>query len=328
MVILPISKTRPMTGVRLLIIFLMTTVVCKAQQLSLFTQYRENNSIINPAAVESDFLGFGNNITIGASYRQQWVGFEGAPRTQTIRASYFKDDMRGVALMFGGHLINDQTGPTGFTGFYGRIAGVLTDDAENGGLSFGLSAGAVQYRVKSSSLVLRDPGDVLGQTDQSQIFPDVGVGVFFYKATGGRFANDYFYAGLSVPQVAGLDLTFTNPQGKFTTQRVRHYYGMLGFYKFFANDGFLEPSMWVKYTPNAPVNIDANLRYQLPTALWVGVGGSSAGAVHLETGVVIGKNAGADQIFRIGYGFDYNFSSFGPSTGGTHELNLTMSFRN
>ena len=55
---------------------------------------------------------------------------------------------------------------------------------------------------------------------------------------------------------------------------------------------------------------------------------SDVSSVHLETGFVIGKNSGADQILRIGYGFDYNFSSFGPSAGGTHELNLTMSFRN
>lgn len=317
-----------MTGVRIMIFMLMTTTVCSAQQLSLFTQYRENNSIINPAAVESDYLAFGNNISLGASYRQQWVGFSGAPSTQTIRATYFNDQTRGVGFMFGGHLINDQTGPTGFTGIYGRIAGVLSDDPESGGFSVGLSAGMVQYRVRASDLVLRDQGDVFGQTDQSQLFPDVGVGIFYYTATGGRFSTDYFYAGVSVPQVVGLDLTFTNESGEYVNQRVRHFYGMLGYYKFFSNDGFLEPSLWVKYTPNTPVNVDLNLRYQLPAALWVGAGGSSAGAVHLETGFVLGQNAGGDQLFKIGYGFDYNFSSFGPTAGSTHELNLTLSFRN
>lgn len=318
-----------MTRVCLLVIFLLTTAVSFAQQLSLFTQYRENLTIINPAAVEADFLAYGNNITVGASYRSQWSGFGGsAPKTQTLRASYLNSGGSGVAMMFGGQLINDQTGPTGFTGFYGRIGGVLTSDPEYGGLAIGLSAGMVQYRVRSSDIKLRDENDALGGVDQGQMFPDIGVGVFFYKAVGGRFSDDYFYAGLSVPQAFGLDLTFTNEQGEFFTKRVQHFYGQVGYYKFFRNDGFLEPSMWVKYTPNAPVNVDVNLRYQMPTALWIGAGGSSAGAVHLETGIVLGENAGLNNTFRFGYGFDYNFSTFGPSTGATHELNLTLSFQN
>jgi hypothetical protein len=39
-----------------------------AQQLSLFTQYRENATILNPAAVESDFLAYGQSKTLGATY--------------------------------------------------------------------------------------------------------------------------------------------------------------------------------------------------------------------------------------------------------------------
>ena len=88
--------------------------------------------------------------------------------------------MRGVALQAGGFLVNDQTGPTGFTGAYGRIAGIVTDDPTYGGLSIGLSAGMVQYRVKSSDIILRDANDQLGTVDQNQLFPDVGLGVFFY----------------------------------------------------------------------------------------------------------------------------------------------------
>ncbi|MEY4134068.1 MAG: hypothetical protein RL386_418, partial [Bacteroidota bacterium] len=82
-----------------------------AQQLSLFTQYRENLSLINPAAIETDYLAFGNNVSFGASYRAQWIGLPGNPRTQTIRGTFLADRMSGVALMAGGQLINDQTGP-------------------------------------------------------------------------------------------------------------------------------------------------------------------------------------------------------------------------
>lgn len=295
----------------------------QAQQLSLFTQYRDNAGIINPAAVESDWLGFGQNITFGASYRAQWVGLDNAPRTLVARGSYLYADGAGVTLMAGGYLMNDQTGPTGFTGLYGRIAGIVTQDPEVGGFSIGLGAGAVNYRVKASEIRLREQGDIVGTTDQSQFFPDVSLGLYFYHLIGRN--DDYFYAGLSVPQVIGLDLTFQDENGEYTTKRVQHFYGMLGFYKFFNNDSFLEPSVWVKYAPGAPINADFNLRYYLPVNLWIGAGGSTAGSAHLETGIVLGDTAGFDQTFRIGYGFGYSFSSFGPAAGTSHEINLAFS---
>jgi len=325
---LRISKTFPMPGFRLLAILLLFCTVqgLRAQQLSLFTQYRENSTIINPAAVESDYLAYGLNVSFGASYRNQWVGISGSPTTQVVRGSYLADGMSGVALMAGGHIINDVTGPTGLTGFYGRIAGILTDDPSYGGFSIGLSAGYVQYRVNGSEIVFREGTDNIGTTDQSQMYPDVGLGLFFYKAAGGRFVDNYFYAGVSVPQVFGLDLTFQNDDGEFVTKRVQHIYGQVGFYKFFDNNSFLEPSVWFKYAPNVPTNIDINLRYQLPSTLWVGAGVSTAQNVHLEAGLVLGENIGLDNTLRFGYGYDYSFSSFGPTAGNTHEINVTYSF--
>lgn len=315
-----------MVGLRLfgILFLLLAANGLFAQQLSLFTQYRENATIINPAAIESDYLVFGQNVTFGASYRNQWVGISGSPTTQVARVSFVADGMSGVALMGGAHIINDATGPTGFTGFYGRLGGIVTDDPAYGGFVLGLSAGYVQYRVNGSDIVFKDGLDNVGATDQSQMYPDLGVGLYFYKNVG-RY-DDMFYAGLSVPQVFGLDLTFQNENGEFSTQRVQHFYGTLGLYKFFDNDSFLEPSIWIKYAPNAPSNVDINLRYQLPSTLWVGAGVSTANNVHLETGFILGSNVGLDSTVRLGYGFDYSFSSFGPTAGNTHELNVTYSF--
>ncbi len=318
-----------MSGLRLIAILCLvgTANGLFAQQLSLFTQYRENATIINPAAVESDFLVFGNNLTFGASYRQQWVGLEGAPTTQVVRGSYIASGMSGVALMAGGHIINDVTGPTGFTGFYGRIAGILSGDPEYGGLVVGLSAGYVQYRVNGSELVFRDGVDNIGGVDQSQMYPDLGVGLYYYQAVGGgRYSSDFIYGGLSVPQLFGLDLTFQNDAGEFITTRVQHIYATAGYIKTFDNESFIEPSIWVKSVENADINVDVNLRYQLPSTLWIGAGYSTAQTIHLETGLVLNENVGLDNMIRIGYGYDYSFTSFGPTAGNTHEINVTFSF--
>lgn len=309
----------------LLLFFAAAPLFLAAQQLSLFTQYRENATLINPAAIESDFFAYGQNLSFGLTSRIQWAGFTNAPRTQTIRGSYLNKDLSGVTLLLGGHLINDQTGPTGFTGLYGRLGGVVSADPEFSGLSFALSAGVVQYRVKASEIRLHDDGDVIGSQNQSQLFPDVGLGIYYYQMLSGNWDGDYFYAGVSVPQVIGLDLTFQDENGEYYTKRIQHFYGMLGLYKFFDNDSFLEPSVWLKYAPNAPINADINLRYQLPSSIWIGTGVSTGKNFHLETGFALGENVGFDNTLRLGYGFDYSFSSFGPSTGSTHEINLTLS---
>jgi hypothetical protein len=96
-------------------------------------------------------------------------------------------------------------------------------------------------------------------------------------------------------------------------------------YLFFDNNSFIEPSVWVKYVPNAPVNVDVNLRYQLPGSLWVGTGGSTAGMLHLEAGVLLGENLGLNNSIRIGYAYDYSFRTFGPFVGGGHEINVSYS---
>ncbi len=294
-----------------------------AQQLSLFTQYREHNSVVNPAAVNSDYLIFEQNVSFGASYRAQWSGLEGAPRTQVLRGEFLADDMRGVSIMAGGHLINDQTGPTGFTGLYGRFGGIISDDPLYGGIAFGISGGIVQYRVDANDLRLREAGDIELMNDQTQLYPDVGLGVFAYTMVDNQ---DYVYGGVSVPQVIGLDLTFQDETGEFLTQRVQHFYAQAGYIKFFDDYTFLEPSVWVKYVPNAPINVDVNLRYQFAGAFWVGAGGSSAQTAHLEAGVLIGDTVGYGQNLKVGYGYDYSFSSFGPTVGGAHEINLSYSF--
>lgn len=321
----------PMIKYFLLPLLLITSLQLSAQQLPLFTQYRENATIINPAALETDFFAYGNNITLGASYRSQWGSISGGPRTQTLRGSYVGLNGGGVNLTAGGYLINDVTGPTGFTGFYGRIGGVLGSDPEYSGLAIGISGGMVQYRIDADKVVVRDAGDPVAAQDNAQVYPDLGVGIYFYNTVG---QDNYFYVGASVPQLFGLNLNFTDDNGDFSVERARHYYGMAGYYSFFDNDSFIEMSLWGKYIPGAPANLDFNIRYQLPAAIWIGTGlgrglgtaGSNSTNFHLDAGFTLGEAAGFDSTIRFGYGFDYSFSSFGPPAGSTHEVNLSYSF--
>ena len=297
-----------------------------AQQLPLFTQYREMQGVLNPAAVPNGFLTHQNKGAIGISTRRQWADLPNSPTTQVLRGEYFFAEHTGVTLLTGGYFIKDQTGPTGFTGIYGRVAGVITSDAEVGGLSFGLAAGGVQYSVKTTELKLRDANDLRASQDYQQWYPDISLGAFWYQRLGQFEAEDYVYAGVSVPQMMSLALDVKDLNHTFQLERTRHYYGSVGWYHFFGNDAFIEPSAWIKYSEKAPINVDFNIRYQAANTFWIGVGSSNQGNIHAELGLILGKNIGFDSNFRFGYGFDYATKSFGPYVGTTHEINVSYAF--
>ncbi len=319
-----------MTRFLLLAFILSIGIHLPAQQLPLFTQYGEQIGIINPAAVSSDFLLYEHNASFSATYRRQWTGLDAAPKTQTIRGEYVFAEGDGFGMVAGGHLINDQTGPTGFTGIYGRVAGILSSDPYDYGISLGFNVGLVQYRVNISEIKFLELNDILITEDQSRLYPDVGFGVFAYKrlSGGGFFDDSQIYGGISVPQLIGLNLEFKDANDQFFTKRVQRYYGVLGLVKHFDDNKYLQPTVWIKYVDGSPVNVDFNLRYQMAANFWLGTGASTAGSIRLESGLILSEEVGYGNHFKIAYSFDYSFRSFGPAAGTTHEISLFYSFGN
>ena len=308
--------------VRLTLIFAL--IYCfqsvQAQQTPLFNQYRDQANIINPAFIGDDYFIRDNNVTIGLSFRSQWTGLDNNPVTQALKGDYIFEN-RGVSLLTGGYIINDRTGPTGLTGVYGKIGGILSDDPYWGGISFAITAGIQQFRIDTDRIILREQNDIINAGEQNQITPDVGLGVFWYhNISGGFFNEDFVYAGASVPQVLGLNINFADDNGEYNLKRKQHFYAMVGMYKFLSEDSFLQPSAWVRYVANAPVSVDFNLRYQINESFYFGAGSSLSGNFHFETGFILGNQ------LRIGYGFDYPFNTIGPIGGGSHEININFAF--
>lgn len=289
--------------------------LAEAQQLPIFTQYRANRGYLNPASIDVDALKYSTNLVIGASYRTQWVGLQSGPKTQTLYGTY-RSTNSGVNLLAGGYLINDKADRVGFTGLYGRVAGILSNDYEEAGLSVGLTFGGVQYRVNLKGL---DAADPLAGGKQGQMNMDVGAGIFAYTRVRDY---DYFYGGISIPQALGLDLTFRTENGTFKTKRIQHFYGLIGYYLELNNDAFIEFSSWAKYVKNVPFHADFNMRYHISENFWFGGGYSTSKTAHGEIGVFI---PGEYTNIRIGYGYDAAFSTLSNFFGSTHEINVTYS---
>ena len=79
-----------------------------SQQLQSSSFYDLQGVIHNPS-----MAGVQKHDLIGATYRTQWSGISGAPKTATLFGS-FKMDKHAIGL--GGYLYNDQTGPISRSG--------------------------------------------------------------------------------------------------------------------------------------------------------------------------------------------------------------------
>lgn len=256
---------------------------------------------------------------IGVSSRRQWSqqAIREAPVTSNFQIERIWDNWGQVGLIAGVNILHDQVGKMGTTGLYGRLAGII-GDPRSGGLSLGISIGYVQYRLRSSETQPLQQGDPLLSADQTQWAPDVGFGLYYFQ----KFEHSkFFYVGASVPQSFQLDLTFRNMDNAFSLQRVRHYYGVIGFYHFPTNYTFIEPSIWIRYVEGVPFSADLNVRWQPEERFWVGGGVGTSKSVHFEFGLRLG----VEKNYKIAYSADIGFNDYSPFFGSSHEIHLGYS---
>jgi type IX secretion system PorP/SprF family membrane protein len=307
-------------------LFLLQAAQSKAQQLPLFTQYREYHSVLNPATISSDYITDQYTAAFGASVRTQWVAIDRNPKTQILRGEYFIPSGGNFHLITGGYLMNDQTGATGFTGAYGRVAVLASADPSYSGVAMGLSIGATQFRLSTDNIIFAQGAE--GIQNYRQIYPDLSIGIFGYGSLSdkGNGGDNILYGGVSVPQLLGLNLNFRSEQNKeFSVQRIAHYYALVGYYKYIGENSLIEPSAWLRYVKGAPIGVDFNLRGQLSSTIWLGAGFSTTRVLHTEIGFLMGENLGLDNFrVKIGYGFDHAFNTVAPYFGTTHEVNLSI----
>ncbi len=298
------------------ILFLATPLL--SQQLPTFLNYSNNWQLLNPAATNPDFLRDDYYTTaLAANYRKQWSGIEAAPTTQSLLYSWMPESLQ---FHTGLQLLNDKTGVLGLSGVYGQFAYRIPFNRKHF-LSIGLNAGLVQYRTKTSQVRLLDANDILG-ADANKIYPDFGLGIYYQY-------DDWFYAGVSVPQVFGLQTAFGAGQQTYELTRLRHYYAQtrINWYQNRSKSSYFSLSAWGKYLPNVPLTFDANIRYYFQDIFWLGLGGSTAEIAHLEVGCIIGEGLGyLDGLMHVGFGYDYSLSAASNLLGNTLELSVRYSW--
>lgn len=317
-----------------LFLFLLITALAfplSAQQLPLFSAYRDQRQLLNPADMSNNYLLNEMNFSLGASYRNQWMGVDDSPQTQALSFEYISPNNN---IISGGHLINDQTGKIGQVGVYGRFAYRLELSRRfDQVLVFGLGAGLVQYRARLAEIAFAEPEDFTSLNDKV-LFPDFSLGAFYHY-------KDQLYAGVSVPQVFALNTVFrdSTDQRDFAVQRTPHLYGVVGGFIdvawFGSSTSFIEPSLWLRYVPNSPISADVNVRYQISDFYWLGVGGGVgwgtqlSSNLHFETGLQLGEAVNIyNGQWKISFAYDVPLSEYRSVFGNSFEVMLSYAWAN
>ncbi|WP_239023265.1 type IX secretion system membrane protein PorP/SprF [Muricauda aurantiaca] len=221
-----------------------TGLSLRAQQDAQYTQYMYNTVSVNPA-----YAGSRGHLSIAALYRNQWLGLDGAPQTQTLNL-HTPIGYRGVGM--GISIVNDQIGPTSETYFDADFSYTIYTSLE-GRLSFGLKASAHMLDIRYSELdeFEIDPQLQTQQDIQNQFSPNIGAGVYYH--------TNRFYAGLSVPRI--LETTHFDESSVSTARERMNVYLITGYV--WDLNPFLKfkPTLLTKMVQGAPLQTDISANF-------------------------------------------------------------------
>jgi type IX secretion system PorP/SprF family membrane protein len=313
-----LSRVRYMTALAFATLAGVQTV--HAQQEVQYSQYMFNMLAVNPA-----YAGSRDVLSMTGLYRQQWVGIDGAPTTQSFTIDMpIKKEKVGIGFQ----AYNDQIGIFKNTGVALSYA-YRVKVSQRTTLSMGVQGGVtnlygdllgVQRTLTGTDIDPAFSGNI------SKWLPNVGVGLYL--------SNDRGYIGLSAPTL--IQNRFKDGEATKSSDSVarqdRHYFLMAGFVIGLGRSLALKPSFLVKATRDAAA-IDLNLN------LWIkdriAIGGSwrtnnkdfKSTFGNLNGDAVIGMlEIQATDQFRLGYAYDFALNGLQSKQNGTHEVMLRYEF--
>ncbi|UXX79706.1 type IX secretion system membrane protein PorP/SprF [Reichenbachiella carrageenanivorans] len=275
----------------------------RAQQQVMFTQYMFNQLAINPA-----YAGIHDGISTSFLARNQWVGFEGAPKTQTF-SIHSPIKYRSIAL--GAVLIRDEIGLTDQFGAYFSSA-YRINFSNRSKLSFGLQLSFNQYQVDYSENTNNDPN--LANQNINDISPNAGAGVMWH--------SDRFYLGFSIPQLVSNSLNSIgegslDPDAKL----VRHYFMSAGYVFDLSRNLKLKPNLLFKWVQGAPFEIDINANFLIKELIWLGLSYRSMDSFDALFQIQVTPQ------FQLGYSYDFlTTTDLSRVNSGSHEIMINYVF--
>lgn len=289
------------TYIKITTLFLLITLCFQqeatAQQEAQYSMYMFNPLSINPA-----YTGSKNALDITLLHRSQWVGIEGAPKTQTLS---IQSPLKGRPIALGLSVYNDAIGANKNTGVYVDFAYNIPVNKQGSRLAFGLKGGMDFFSSDlKEQTVIDDTDDTYNNGSYSHQLPNFGFGVFYY---GKRH-----YVGLAIPRLLENSIVPNNSE----SVQHRHFYAMAGYVFRLSSTLDFKPSVNLKQVKGAPLSADFNASLLFYDWIWFGA--------MYRTGGVLGANImiNITKSLRFGYAYDYTTNAINDFNSGSHEIML------
>jgi type IX secretion system PorP/SprF family membrane protein len=258
----------------------------------------------NPA-----FAGCREALSVSALYRNQWVGFNDAPKIYSFSAhSPLYNKRMGLGLLI-------EHNSLGIFKETNLMANYAYDIEVSGArLAFGLGFGATLYNIAWNDLVSSNGGDVLIMNEaESSVIPNFSVGTYYY-------ARNYFI-GLSIPYILSRELDDETGQYLVSFNPSGNNLFLTGGYEFHLNPQIkLSPSLLMKYQPDDAIQLDCNLQLAFKDRISSGLG-------YRSKNTLIGMlEVQLNPQLRMAYAYDFDLSPVGRYKGGSHEIGFNYIF--
>ncbi len=309
---------------RYILLFIISMpIILSAQQLPDRSAFDELAFVWNPAMTATyDYW------EASANYRQQWFGFDNAPRTAIIAAQYPFEDAN---MSLGGYFMHDKIQPftastLALTYAYKFQPGFGRYDRA----TIGASVNASQYLVDAVEIVVNDPDDnlvPLGESSDMRF--NAGVGFFYTTYAGTRRKSheeeSAFYFGAAANQVFPADLVIKEGSRFANWKRAIHGNALVG--ARLVNDKFfIEPSAWINYSTQNNLNANINVKMEMYETFWTAVTYSTNQTMALQLGIITKAGFSKTDYWRIGALGSYNIGDFGNFRGAGVEINFAYRF--
>ncbi|HRG37049.1 MAG TPA: type IX secretion system membrane protein PorP/SprF [Bacteroidia bacterium] len=290
---------------RLLLFLVLFATVSNAQQLPQFSQYFQNDLLLNPAVA-----GTKQYVPVALTHRMQWTSFKEAPTSQLFSIHGPVNNKMGLGLL----LTNHEAGPTHLVSaqFAYSYQLKINDSTK---LSFGVAPMIMQYSLQKDKIMLDEKNDnTFNRISGKTLVADVNAGIYLYGKN--------YSLGFAAPQLMENKLRMGDELFK---ERLQRHYLAFAAYNHKLNEMYsLTPSVLFKTVKSAspPSQLDATMKVSYKQFLWAGA--SFRWDVSKKMSNACVAFLGVSKLnFSFGYSFDYNLGLVNQFGTGSHELFLS-----
>ncbi len=278
-----------------------------SQQDPLFNKYMFNPLFINPA-----YAGSRDAVSSVLMHRSQWVGFDGAPITQTftIHAPLAQKKM-GIGFSF----IRDQIGPSTNFGIMANYAYRIP--LWTGKLAFGLRVAAYNYTFQYNKITYKeaeDPSSIYYPQNYWKPSFDFGL----------RYNDKNKFVGLTLSHInqigkqsiSGDIIAPTNAAFQLIPQLK-----LMGGYAFEINEKVVfKPSFLINTAYTGTSISDINASFLLNSVFWCGI------TYRTNQTVVAIAQYDVSNALSFGYSYDMSINTLRNYNSGSHEVFIRHEF--